>query len=100
MVHREAKIGELNQLIDDLDVSNLQHLDLNVSGDIFLEYLINCIRNDLVSYQTFISKTFNATKNNLVDQLNCCKSSESLDAVLSRNLEKKFNELIDLEMKN
>ena len=37
MVHREAKIGELNQLIDDLDVSSLQHLDLNVSGDIFVE---------------------------------------------------------------
>ena len=100
LLKRETKIGELNQLIDELDVSNLQHLDLNVSGDIFLEYLINCIRNDLVSYQTFISKTFNDTKNNLIEQLNCCKSSEFLDAVLLRNLEKNLNELIDLEMKN
>ena len=67
---RENRIAELKATIDELDIYGLQSLAIIIDDDLFLEYLINNIRNDIVSYQTFIARTFNRTKNTLINQLN------------------------------
>ena len=58
---RAGRIGELKLVIDDFDVEGLQSLALDIEDDLFLEYLLNCVRNELISYQTFIAKTFNSS---------------------------------------
>ena len=76
---RENRIAELKATIDELDIDGLQSLAIVIDDDLFLEYLINNIRNDIVSYQTFIACTFNLTKNTLINQLNICKSQQAFD---------------------
>ena len=66
---RAGRIGQIKLIIDDFNLTRLQSLALDIEDDLFLEYLLNCIRNELVSYQTFISKTFNSSKNALIKQL-------------------------------
>ena len=86
----ENKIAGLNATIDDFDIDGLQSLAIIIEDDLFLEYLINCIRNDIVSYQTFISRTFNQTKNTLISQLNECKLGSGFDPDLMRETEKQL----------
>ena len=96
----ENKIAGLNATIDDFDIDGLQSLAIIIEDDLFLEYLINCIRNDIVSYQTFISRTFNQTKNTLISRLNESKLGSCFDPDLMRETEKQLNKIIDLEVKN
>ena len=70
---RKNRIAELKAIIDELNIDGLQSLAIVIDDDLLLEYLINNIRNDIVSYQTFIACTFNLTKNTLINQLNICK---------------------------
>ena len=97
---RENRIAELKATIDELDIDGLQSLAIVIDDDLFLEYLINNIRNDIVSYQTFIARTFNLTKNTLINQLNICKSQQAFDPDLMRELEQNLNLITDLEVKN
>ncbi len=41
----------------------------NLNDDIFMETLVNNLRNDVVSYQTFISKTVKNTVKETVNRL-------------------------------
>ena len=90
------KIAGINRVVDDFDINGLQSLAVDINDGLFLEYLVNCIRNDIISYQTFIAKTFNKTKNSLLARLKNCKDDISFDAKLMRLSEEKLNAIIDL----
>ena len=38
----------------------LLYSDVDIDADVFLEYLVNCIRNEVISYQTLVFKSMNA----------------------------------------
>ncbi|MFN9908772.1 MAG: hypothetical protein ACK56F_22035, partial [bacterium] len=59
----------------------------NLNDDIFMETLVNNLRNDVVSYQTFISKTVKNTAKETVNQL--------ID--LKKNYDLHVDEIIALE---
>jgi hypothetical protein len=49
-------MNELRRLCDELEDENILGRETTLEEDVFLEYLINNIRNEIVSYQFFIFK--------------------------------------------
>ena len=82
---RMAVVADAYQLVDELNFEVLQLSDLNLDPVLFLEYLINCIRNDVISYQTFISKIFKNSKHNQTRQINQLKTPTQLINLGLRN---------------
>ncbi len=54
---RATFINELRVLCDELDDESILGRETTMEDDVFLEYLVNNIRNEIVSYQSFIFKT-------------------------------------------
>jgi hypothetical protein len=56
---RAGRLGEVREVLDEFPFNVLQeggYLD-NINDDWFMETLINNIRNECISYQTFLAKT-------------------------------------------
>lgn len=68
-------LAQVNNIVMALDLSLFKNKVKNIEDDIFLEYLIMCIRNDVVSYQTHISKQFNMTFDKIVNEINELKNT-------------------------
>ena len=77
-LERAALIGEARSILDEFDLDTWQAAEIDIEDDLFLEYLVNCIRNDVISYQVFISNSFNKTKNGLIADLHAIKNSDSV----------------------
>ena len=75
-------------------------MELNIDDDFFLEYFVNCIRNDVASYQIFCSKTTNETKNTLIAELSHLRNENSDNQNLIAIKENALNFILDTEMKN
>jgi hypothetical protein len=56
--------AELRLLREDLSRFNFFSLELNLDPDKFLDYLVNCIRNDVLSVQRYFSLTRSKYKKN------------------------------------
>jgi hypothetical protein len=66
---RNALKDEVRWLMDELDEMNLPETAFAMEDDVFLEYLINNIRNEVISYQSFISKTINISYKKLTEKI-------------------------------
>ncbi len=51
---REPMIANLREIVRQLEDSGIEDRELVVDDDIFLELLINHIRNEVINYQAFI----------------------------------------------
>ena len=83
-------------------MSLLESSDLNIDNDVFLEYYVNCIRNDVASFQIFCSKTTSEAKNKLILELSKLKNVDELniDHTVIAGKEQKLNAILDRELKN
>jgi hypothetical protein len=54
---REGKIGAVREYLEFFPFPKLRDGALSINDDLFLECLINNIRNETISYQQFIKKT-------------------------------------------
>ncbi len=86
---RDRIMFDIRNVMEDLERMNITGLAQNIEADTFLEYLMNNIRNEVISYHSFISKTVNQSLNNLIERL----------TVLKENFEANFDEISDLELK-
>ena len=64
-------------MLDDIDISTLESLDIDIERDLFLEYLVNCVRNDVASFQIFCSKITTEQKNKLIKELSLLKDDSN-----------------------
>ena len=99
-LNRDNTIAEIVTLLDNFNISELETMELNIEDDYFLEFFVNCIRNDVASYQIFCSKTTNETKNTLIAELNYLRSRNSDNQNLISIKENALNSILDTEMKN
>jgi hypothetical protein len=53
---REAHMAEVRRIVAELDIENIMEVEHGMPDDTFLDYLVNNIRNEVISYQSFISK--------------------------------------------
>jgi exonuclease III len=93
-------IAEIRADLADLGSLGIEDCQLDVENDLFLEILINNIRNDVLSFQRFVSKKrCEQTKNALVHlsdlKLNYAQNVEEI-----QSLEKKINDFQDQIMLN
>jgi hypothetical protein len=58
-------MNELRGLCDELENENILRRETTLEDDVFLEYLVNNIRNEIVSYQSFIFKKVDESYDNL-----------------------------------
>ena len=96
---RNALIDEIQQLLEALNLDELQWSELTIGANLFLEYLVNCIRNDVISYQQFVSKSFNMLRLNLIERFNFLKNSPNLDLNEMAETEMELNNLFDRKMR-
>jgi hypothetical protein len=82
-------LAELRLGMDELDELNLPEAAITMEEDEFLELLINNIRNEVISYQSFINKPITKSFTALNKKL----------SILKLNFEENFNEICELELK-
>jgi hypothetical protein len=66
---RDVNISEIKGIIRDNPIDLLYNFDLTISDDLFMEVLLNNFRNDVTSYQAFISKFKNNEKTALIKKI-------------------------------
>jgi hypothetical protein len=67
----------VNETIDSLPLAALQHggLQDDTPPDVFMEALVNNIRNEVISHQIFIKKQINKTVDQLEKNLSILKNN-------------------------
>jgi hypothetical protein len=90
-LRRSGLLAGIKETLDGFDFTELSNggFTENLSDDIFMETLVNNLHNDVVSYQTFISKTIKNTSSETLNKL----------ADLKHDFEWNVNEIIELENK-
>jgi hypothetical protein len=90
-LRRSGLLVGVKEILDGFDFTELSNggFTENLSDDIFMETLVNNLRNDVVSYQIFISKTIKNTSSETLNKL----------ADLKHDFERNVNKIIELENK-
>jgi IMP cyclohydrolase len=86
---RNALKAEVRLLMYELDEMNLPETAYVMEDDDFLEFLINNIRNEVISYQSFISKTINISYKKLTEKI----------VEFKKNYNENSNDIAELELK-
>jgi hypothetical protein len=86
---RNRIMFDIRTLLEEIERMNLTAMAINIEADVFMEYLMNNIRNEVISYQSFISKTINLSTNNLKSKLTELKANFTVN----------FDEISELELK-
>jgi hypothetical protein len=86
---RDRIMFDIRNVMEDLERMNITGLAHNIEADTFLEYLLNNIRNEVISYQSFISKIVNQSLKKLVERI----------TNLKENFVANFETISDLELK-
>ncbi len=66
---------DIRILMEELNELNLPDINHNMEDDAFLEFLMNSIRNEVISYQSFINKTMNLNVKKITDELTALKKN-------------------------
>ena len=99
-LNKDNTIAEISMLIDDFDLDELELRELNIGHDIFPKYLVNCVRNDVASFQIFCSKSINEAKLKLISELNLLRNQDIINHQLIAEKELALNVIFDTNMKN
>ncbi len=88
MDERTQMMDQLDNIMVELRELQLDNLPMVIDDDIFMEILINGIKNAVISHQAFISKTIALSQNNLIKKL----------TNLKLDVKKNFDEISRLEI--
>jgi hypothetical protein len=97
--------GTIAEIKSNLDLIPIERLLVggfadNLGDDIFMETLVNNLKNDCVSYQTFISRTIKNTISSSIRQLDNLKQDHRTNQDAIFKLEKKLNRIQDRKMRS
>jgi hypothetical protein len=94
---RAGRLGEVREVLDEFPFNVLQeggYLD-NINDDWFMETLVNNIRNECISYQTFLAKTVKESTSAITKKLVELKSDYIGNLVQIDNLQHRLDSIID-----
>jgi hypothetical protein len=83
---REGIIANIREFLDDFPFALLRDGPLNVDNDLFMEGLMNNVRNHVVSHQSFMLKTAKSKRKKLLERIR----------ILQRDPVQNFDELNEL----
>jgi hypothetical protein len=100
ITERSRKVTRLLIMQNNLPVREVTDLILSCDPDVFFETLMNNLRNEVCSHQTFMRKAkfkkIESTKNKLVE----LKKDYTANSVRIQETEQILNNLIDMEMRS
>jgi hypothetical protein len=88
---REAKLASVREFLEFFPFEIVREGTLSVEDDTFHECLINAIKNETISYKTFIKKNTRKQRASLLDRLKNLRDSGQTDSELYLELEKLLN---------
>jgi exonuclease III len=91
-------LAEQRRLLPTPDQLNI--LVLDCEPDLFLDVLVNNIRNEIISFQSWAHKANNIKKSSLIKTLDSLKQDYLANGAEIADLESSLNELVDNELKN
>jgi hypothetical protein len=80
-------------------LQEFENVELNIGHDIFMETLLNNIKNEVISYQTFIRKTKHKKIDWLRKNFMELKTDYNENVVRIQSLEKELDLLIDSNLR-
>ncbi len=95
---RDRLKGEIRGILAELDDLNIPGGDITMEADEFLEFMMNNIRNEVVSYQAFINKTINHSFKKLISKLESLKLDHIGNADDISELESKLREIGEIKI--
>jgi hypothetical protein len=97
---RARKIVRIEFLAGTLNLHQIENLNLTTEPDVMMEILLNNVRNDVISHQSFISKTKKQKMAGMFKLINELKGDFTRNEVTIFNLEKELNLLTDLDIRS
>jgi exonuclease III len=98
-IEREHLLQRGNYLVELINIQWLETLNLSVEPDIFLEVLVNNIRNDATSFQSYLFKEKNKNTKETRAELKVLKANYADNTYKIRKLESNLNDLADSELR-
>jgi exonuclease III len=92
---RSNNLAHINRIMDMLDLTLVHNFKLSISEDLFMEVLLNNLRNEISSYQAFIEKFKNHEFQSLLEQLKSTTDPEKAD-----QLEFKLTQLNEIKIRD
>jgi hypothetical protein len=74
-LNREAKLASVREYLEFFPFELVRDGELSISDDLFLECLVNSMRNEIVSYQTFLKKVMHTQKKTLMKRIENLKNT-------------------------
>ncbi len=99
---RAGAIAGIKETIDELLIADLAERELlaKFEADVFMETLINNLRNDVISFQIFIQRTAKKCKKELESKASELKKDYELNSEKIFELESKLNSISNSEILN
>jgi hypothetical protein len=97
---RERRKNRIQVLTGTLNLNLIEKIQIDCDPDIFLETLLNNLKNDVISHQAFIRKSKKAKLTQLSEKLYNIKKNLNPDPVSLREAELAYNSLLDSEMRS
>jgi hypothetical protein len=91
-------MNELRDVCDELEGENILGRATYMEDDGFLEYLVNNIRNEIVSYQSFIFKKVDESYENLISRIDNLKQNAIQNQTLISECELKLHEMNEIKI--
>ncbi len=98
ITNRNTILDTLTTNLDSIDYPLLAEIELECPNSLFMETLLNNIRNEVTSYQAFFYKTKNAWKKDAIEKLEFEKNKVDIDWSVVSNLEMNLNTIVDTEL--
>jgi hypothetical protein len=89
---------KIRLILVELEEMNLPGIPLNIDDNDFLELLMNNIRNEVISYQSFVSKTVNTSLKNLTEKIEALKRDYVQNNPGISELETKLREVNEIKI--
>jgi hypothetical protein len=96
---REAILANVREYLDFFPFARARDGVLNIEDDIFMECLMNSIKNETISYQIFVKKNSKKQKSVLMSRIENLKKTLPAGSEPILELESALNKQVDLELR-
>jgi hypothetical protein len=97
---REGIIGNIREFLDNFPFARLRDGLFNIEDDLFLEGLMNNVRNQVISHQSFMLKTAKSKRKNLLDRIKNLQNDPLQNFDELTELENFLNKALDRELRH
>ncbi len=96
---RDGLLASVREFLEFFPFQRVRDGGLNVGDDIFMEVLINAVRNETISYQQFVQKNCNKQKTLLINRIKELKRTNLPGSDSIIEAERTLNRQLDIEMR-